>query len=51
MEQVLSFMSDLILFTFGLIVATFWVIIFGVIAIEIWDLIFEKEADDEETVR
>jgi hypothetical protein len=47
MDQVLAFLSDLIIFTFGLVVLIFWIVLFAIIAIEVWDLIFEK--DKEET--
>lgn len=44
MDHVLSFFSHLILITAGLAVVLFWLIIFAVVAIEIWDLIFEGES-------
>ena len=39
MEPLLSFLSNLILFTAGLVVVIFWIIALVIIAIEIWDLI------------
>lgn len=42
MESLLSFFSDMILFTAGIAVALLWVIIFGAIAIEIFDLVTGK---------
>lgn len=44
MSALLAFFADLILFTFGLVVAGLWVIMFFVIAIEIVD--FVKEVND-----
>lgn len=41
METILSFMSDLILFTAGLAVITFWVIILIIIVDEVIDLFVE----------
>ena len=53
MEQLLSFLSDLILFTFGLVVVVLWIVVFAVIAIEVWDHLFENEPEpideDEES--
>lgn len=43
MEGLLSFFSDMILFTAGLAVATFWLVIFIAIAIEIYDIVNNKE--------
>lgn len=48
MEAILAFFSDLILFTAGLVVALFWVIIFMVIAVEVYDLIFNRDQDEEQ---
>lgn len=41
METILSFFSDLILFTFGLVVVAFWIIIILVVVDEIIDLFVE----------
>lgn len=49
MEAVLAFFSDLILFTAGLGVVTFWLAIFMAIAIEIHDLIFGEGEKKEES--
>jgi hypothetical protein len=50
LEAVLGFMADLILFTAGLAVITFWLAIFMAIAIEVHDLIFgEGEKEKEES--
>lgn len=50
METILSFFSDLILFTAGLVVVTFWILIIGAILIEIIDLVndFLKPEKKEE---
>lgn len=45
MDLILSFFSDLILFTFGLAVLIFWIGIVVVVAIEIWDAFHENEED------
>lgn len=42
MEALLSFFSDLILFTGGVVVSLLWLALFVVGAIEVWDLIFDK---------
>lgn len=44
MEAVLSFFSDLILFTAGLAVATMWILIFAAIVIEVNDQLDERKA-------
>ena len=48
MEQILSFLSDLILLTAGLVVAGLWIVIIIFVAVEVYDLIFEKKQDEEE---
>lgn len=54
MDSILSFFSDLILFTFGLVVLTFWIIIVFVVIDEIIDLVVPgrksilPEDDDEQ---
>jgi hypothetical protein len=48
METILAFFSGLILFTAGLAVLVFWLIIFMVIAIEIHDLIFGDPTKSKE---
>jgi len=48
MEAILSFFSDLILFTAGLGVLTLWVAIFMAIAIEVHDMIFGDPAEKKE---
>lgn len=49
MEQLLSFLSNLILFTAGLVVVVLWLVVFMVIAIEVHDAIFgEPEKKEEE---
>jgi hypothetical protein len=47
MESILQFFSNLILFTFGLAVLIFWIIILFVVIDEIIDLVLHrgKEAD------
>jgi len=48
-DAILSFMSDMILFTAGIGVVLLWLAIFMAIAIEVHDLIFgepEKEESD-----
>lgn len=45
MYGILSFFSDLILFTAGLMVMLFWVVIFIAIAIEIIDLFKDEPID------
>lgn len=47
MEQVLAFLSDLILLTFGLAVVAFWIVMFSAVAIEIWDFITGNNQDDQ----
>jgi hypothetical protein len=47
METVLNFFADLMIFTGGLVVLAFWVVLVVVVGIEIWDSFHEK-ADDEE---
>lgn len=50
METLLGFFSDLILFTAGLVVATFWLFIIGGVAIEIYDLVTgDKRKNTPET--
>lgn len=49
MDAVLAFFSDLILFTAGLAVLTFWLIVFAAIAIEVHDLIFGTPKKEEES--
>lgn len=44
----LGFLSDLILFTFGLLVLIMWIVILFAIAIEIYDFFFGKEAINED---
>jgi F0F1-type ATP synthase membrane subunit b/b' len=41
METLLSFLSDLILFTAGLFVVVFWIIVFVIVVDEIIDMIVE----------
>lgn len=52
METILSFFSDLILFTFGLVVVLFWIAIVLVVADEIIDgvlsFVNKKEEDEDE---
>ena len=48
MDTVLSFFSDLILFTAGLLVITFWIVIFAAIGIEIHDAIKERPSEEED---
>lgn len=47
-EALLDFFSDLILFSAGLVVVVFWIVIIMVVAIETWDAIFEKDQPKEE---
>lgn len=55
MNGLLSFFSDLILFSFGLAICFAWIIFFVVIGIEIWDTIKEivakEDTDVQEDVR
>lgn len=46
--DILGFFSDLILFTAGLAVAIFWLVILVAVAIEVYDLITGKDDDDDE---
>jgi len=46
-ETILSFFSDLVLFTAGLVVFTIWIVIFVAIAIEIHDAFTESNETDE----
>ena len=46
MQHLLSFFSDLILFSAGLAVLVFWIVAFAVIAIESYDF-FVGKSDDE----
>lgn len=48
METILSFFSDLILFTAGLAVAIFWIIILIIVVDEIIDLIVESRNKNNE---
>lgn len=50
-DAILSFFSNLILLTAGLFVILFWIVLFVLIGIEIWDQIFgedETDSDDQE---
>jgi hypothetical protein len=46
--DVMAFFSDLILITAGLIVLLFWLVIFAVVAIELFDLITGNGSNDIE---
>lgn len=48
LDRLLSFFSDLILFTAGLAVIVFWLVLIVLIGIEIWDAIFEKDGSEPE---
>lgn len=49
MEQLLSFLSDLILFTAGLVVAGIWIVAIILASVEIYDrVIGEKDQEDED---
>ena len=48
METILSFFSDLILFTAGLAVAIFWIIILIIVVDEIIDLFIMSRNKNEE---
>lgn len=48
MEGFLSFLSDLILFTAGIAVLLFWLVLLVGIAIETYDFITKKDDTDEE---
>lgn len=48
MEMLLSFFSDLILFTAGLAVVIIWIILFILIGIEMYDAFTEEEPEEEE---
>lgn len=50
MEALLSFFSDLILFTAGLAVVVLWVLIILAVAIEIYDSFKEEKITEEEDV-
>lgn len=47
LEAVLGFFADLIIFTLGLAVLTFWIVILFAVAIEIYDAFTEKPKSDE----
>ena len=47
MERILPFFSDLILFTFGLLVLIFWLVIIVLVVIEIHDLIVSRGKEEE----
>lgn len=49
MEHLLSFLSDLILFTAGLVVACVWIVVIILVSVEVYDLVIgdrRKEEDD-----
>lgn len=48
MDSILSFFSDLILFTFGLFVLTFWIAIVFIVVDEILDLVIKDRNQPEE---
>lgn len=48
MDTILNFFSNLILFTAGLAVVTFWIIIIFIVVDEILDLIFPDRIKSEE---
>lgn len=48
METVLNFFADLMLFTGGLMVIAFWIVLFVIIGIEIWDAFHEKPITEED---
>jgi hypothetical protein len=50
MDGLLSFFSDLLLFTGGLAVLIFWILVIGAICIEVVDLVTGKgnEPEDKE---
>jgi hypothetical protein len=48
MEAILSFFSNLILFTAGLVVIALWLVVIAVVAIELWDLITGNDGTKEE---
>lgn len=48
MESFLSFLSDLILFTAGIAVLIFWIIVLFGVAVEIYDFFTKKEEEDAE---
>lgn len=52
MEALLSFFSDLILFTFGLAIVTFWIVVIVVIVDEVIDFVIafrNRNNSEEET--
>ena len=49
MEAFLNFLIALTQFTVGLFVLAGWIIAFGVVAIEVWDLIFERKKTDDKS--
>jgi hypothetical protein len=48
METVLNFFADLMLITGGIVVLAFWIVLFVLIGIEIWDAFHEKPEEEEE---
>lgn len=48
METILSFFSDLILFTFGLFVLTFWAFVIVFIIDEVIDMVIQYRNKEEE---
>jgi len=48
MEAILSFFSDLILFTAGIGVALFWIALIIAISVEVHDLIFGDPGEKKE---
>ena len=47
MERILPFFSDLILFTAGLLVLLFWLVIIVLVVIEIHDIIVSRGKEEE----
>lgn len=48
MEQLLNFLTDLMILTGGLVVVVFWIVVIVLVSVEIYDRIVEssKEEDD-----
>ncbi len=54
MDFILAFFSGLVTITFGLVVLLLWIVLFGAISIEVFDLVtgadkkkLEKEEEDD----
>lgn len=48
LNHILSFFSDLILITGGIVVCLIWIALFIALGIEIWDAFHDNNEEDEE---